>query len=58
VLNVGMSKEFAAGHIPGALNIDFPAADFEAKVCQSWTKPWFTSYTAPPGDEARWCATK
>ncbi|SRR6266545_3801872 len=34
VLDVRTKKEFEAGHIPGALNIDVSAADFEAKVAK------------------------
>lgn len=32
VLDVRTSKEFADGHIPGAVNLDVNAADFEQKV--------------------------
>ena len=32
VLDVRTSKEFVAGHIPGATNIDWYASDFEKKV--------------------------
>ena len=32
VLDVRTSTEYAAGHIPGAINIDVNAADFEKKV--------------------------
>lgn len=32
VLDVRTEKEFAAGHIPGARNLDFNAADFERKL--------------------------
>src|SRR5438105_15708261 len=32
VLDVRTEKEFAAGHIPGAVNIDVNAPDFEDKV--------------------------
>lgn len=32
VLDVRTEKEFAAGHIPGAVNLDVNAPDFEAKV--------------------------
>lgn len=34
VLDVRTPKEFAAGHIPGAVNIDFNAPDFEQKVAK------------------------
>ena len=32
VLDVRTKEEFKAGHIPGAVNIDFKAADFEQQV--------------------------
>ena len=32
VLDVRTSREYAAGHMPGAINIDVNAADFEKKV--------------------------
>ena len=32
LLDVRTSEEFAAGHIPGAINIDINAPDFEKKV--------------------------
>jgi rhodanese-related sulfurtransferase len=32
VLDVRTEKEFKAGHIPGALNVDFKAADFDQQV--------------------------
>jgi rhodanese-related sulfurtransferase len=32
VLDVRTPKEFAAGHIPGAVNVDWNAADFAAKA--------------------------
>ena len=32
VLDVRTSREFAAGHIPGATNIDWQGADFQKKV--------------------------
>src|SRR6266568_2216992 len=32
VLDVRTSQEFAAGHIPGAINLDVNGADFEQKV--------------------------
>ena len=32
VLDVRTDKEFAAGHIPGALNLNFHGTDFEKKV--------------------------
>jgi rhodanese-related sulfurtransferase len=32
VLDVRTSNEFAAGHIPGAINLDVNSADFEQKV--------------------------
>ena len=34
VLDVRTPKEFAAGHIPGAVNIDWNAADFGKKVAE------------------------
>ena len=34
VLDVRTPKEFAAGHIPGAVNIDVNAADFPEKVAR------------------------
>jgi phage shock protein E len=34
VLDVRTAGEFKAGHIPGALNIDFNSADFEKKVSE------------------------
>lgn len=32
VLDVRTEKEFAAGHIPNAVNIDIKSPDFEAKI--------------------------
>lgn len=32
VLDVRTPSEFAAGHLPGAVNIDLSAADFEARI--------------------------
>ncbi len=32
VLDIRTASEFATGHIPGAINIDFHAADFETKL--------------------------
>ena len=32
VLDVRTPKEFSAGHIPGAVNIDFNASDFQEKI--------------------------
>jgi len=34
VLDVRTDKEFKTGHIPGATNIDYRAADFDAKVAK------------------------
>ena len=34
VLDVRTAKEFEAGHIPGAVNIDINAADFDKKVAE------------------------
>jgi rhodanese-related sulfurtransferase len=32
VIDVRTPKEFAAGHLPGAVNIDFYGSDFETKI--------------------------
>jgi rhodanese-related sulfurtransferase len=32
VLDVRTAREFAAGHIPGAINVDWNAPDFEKKI--------------------------
>ena len=34
ILDVRTAKEFAAGHIKGAINIDVNAADFQEKVAK------------------------
>src|SRR4051794_32947827 len=34
VLDVRTPKEYAAGHIPGAINVDFNAPDFDQKVAK------------------------
>ncbi len=34
VLDVRTAKEFAAGHVPGAIHIDVGAADFEAQAAK------------------------
>jgi rhodanese-related sulfurtransferase len=34
VLDVRTRAEFAGGHLPGAVNVDFRAADFEARAAQ------------------------
>ena len=34
VLDVRTPEEFAKGHIPGAINLDYKAADFEKKVAE------------------------
>ena len=34
VLDVRSKKEFEAGHIPGAMNLDIKAADFDQKIAE------------------------
>src|SRR5262245_12704240 len=34
VLDVRTAKEFAAGHIPGAVNLDYNSADFQKQAAQ------------------------
>ena len=55
VLDVRSSKEFAAGHIPGALNLDFLAADFEAKVSKLDKSKVYLVHCAGGGRSAMAC---
>jgi len=55
VLDVRTSQEFAAGHIPGALNLDFHAADFEAKVSKLDKSKVYLVHCAAGGRSAMAC---
>ena len=56
VLDVRTSKEFAASHIPGALNLDFLAADFEAKVSKLDKSKTYLVHCASGGRSAMACS--
>jgi phage shock protein E len=46
LLDVRTPEEYAAGHIPGALNIDFTASDFERKVAALPRNHFYLVYCA------------
>jgi phage shock protein E len=56
VLDVRTSKEFSAGHIPRALNLDFYAADFEAKVSKLDKSRIYLVHCASGGRSAMACS--
>lgn len=49
VLDVRTPEEFAAGHIAGAKNVDFQAADFAAKVAALDKKQTYLVHCAAGG---------
>jgi rhodanese-related sulfurtransferase len=55
VLDVRTPKEFAAGHIPGAVNIDFNSADFVKKVTALDTNKTYLVHCAVGGRSAKAC---
>jgi rhodanese-related sulfurtransferase len=55
VLDVRTEKEFKAGHIPGAINIDVNAPDFEAQVGKLGTNKTFLVHCAAGVRSRRAC---
>jgi len=55
VLDVRTPKEFAAGHIPGAVNVDFNAPDFDKKVAALETNKTYLVHCAVGGRSAKAC---
>ncbi len=55
VLDVRTPAEFAAGHLPGAVNLDFNASDFEAKVAALDKKKVYLVHCASGGRSAKAC---
>lgn len=55
VLDVRTPKEFAAGHIPGAVNIDWNAADFAAKAAKLDTNKTYLVHCAGGVRSAKAC---
>lgn len=55
VLDVRTPKEYTAGHIPGAVNIDFNAPDFDKKVAALDTNKTYLVHCAAGGRSARAC---
>jgi phage shock protein E len=55
VLDVRTEREFKAGHIPGAVNIDANAADFEEKVAKLDKNKTYLVHCAAGGRSARAC---
>src|SRR5258706_7641857 len=55
VLDVRTPEEFAAGHLPGAINVDFNAEDFEQKVSGLDKKKTYLVHCAVGGRSARAC---
>ena len=53
VLDVRTPKEFAAGHIPGAVNIDWNAADFGKKVAELDKSKTYLVHCAVGGRSAK-----
>ena len=46
ILDVRTPKEFAAGHLPGAVNVDFNAPDFDAKMAKLDTNKTYLVHCA------------
>jgi rhodanese-related sulfurtransferase len=55
VLDVRTPREFAAGHIPGAVNIDVNASDFEAKMKALDPKKTYLVHCASGGRSVKAC---
>jgi len=55
VLDVRTPKEFAAGHIPGATNVDISAPDFEQKLRALSKDKTYLVHCASGGRSARAC---
>jgi rhodanese-related sulfurtransferase len=55
VLDVRTPDEFAAGHIPGATNIDINSPEFEKKIAQLDKKRTYLVHCAAGGRSARAC---
>ncbi len=55
VLDVRTKKEFEAGHIPGATNIDINAADFDQKVAKLDKNKTYLVHCAAGRRSARAC---
>ena len=55
VLDVRTEREFKAGHIPGAVNIDINAPDFDQKVAQLDKNKTYLVHCAAGGRSARAC---
>jgi len=55
LLDVRTPEEFAAGHIPGAINIDFNSPEFAAKISRLDTNKTYLVSCAVGGRSARAC---
>jgi len=55
VLDVRTAEEFARGHIPGAVNVDFNAPDFQKKVAELDKNKTYLVHCAGGGRSARAC---
>ncbi len=55
VLDVRTEKEFKAGHIPGAVNIDINAPDFDEKIGKLEKNKTYLVHCAAGGRSARAC---
>jgi phage shock protein E len=55
VLDVRTPTEYAAGHIPGAVNIDFNAPDFDKKIGTLDTNKTYLVHCAAGGRSAKAC---
>lgn len=55
VLDVRTPEEFAEGHIPGAINIDFNADDFDQKISKLDKDKTYLVHCAAGGRSARAC---
>lgn len=55
VLDVRTPKEFAAGHVPGAVHIDWYAADFDQKVGELDKGKTYLVHCAAGGRSAKAC---
>jgi rhodanese-related sulfurtransferase len=57
VLDVRTEKEFAAGHIPGAINLDFNSPQFESKVAALNKERLYLVHCAAGVRSAKACQT-